>query len=709
MEAAERLTPALQYQIANTLGWRSLRPVQEQSISAILDGANCVILAPTAGGKTEAAFFPLLSMMDREDPPPTSVLYIAPIRALLNNQEARLEALAGMLGRRAMKWHGDVGAAARKRFVRNPADILAITPESIEAMLMSARTPGRELLRFVKAVVVDEVHSFAADDRGSHLVALLERIARISEHDIQRIGLSATVGDPTEICRWLSGSSERPQRVVQPEAVRTQPELHLDFVATIENAALMIDRLYPRSKRLVFVDSRRRVEALGDQLKARAANVYVTHSSLAASERHAAERAFEEGEDCVIVATSALELGIDVGDLDHVVQVDAPSTVSSFLQRMGRTGRRAGNRPNCTFLATTEDAVLQSAALLRLFVRGYVEPASPSSWAPHILAHQLLALSLQQFGVAKADWWSWLDGCQSLRDLDRSTREAVLDHMLAEEILVEADARLILGSQGERLYGAKNFLELFAVFSVPPVLKVMHGRKEIGTIDAWFAHAKDEGPLCFKLANRAWQVVNIDWKAGTAVVRAADEGVYPRWMGRPSLLSRTLCQAMRDVLLDDDYDAPWSKRARDVIDDLRAQHRFLRDEVAPLVVGKDRTVWWTFGGGRANHLLSILLQEKLGKRVAADNLTIVFSQGAESSDASIRNAIRELSVNGAIRVDVARDLLPSSALDRLSKFQPCLPTYIQRDLAARTLLDLEGAVAVIRDARVSVEGPKAPT
>ena len=698
MDAFDRLSPALRYQIVNGLGWSALRPVQEQAIDAVLDGHNCVVLAPTAGGKTEAAFFPLLSLMDTQDFPGTSVLYIAPIRALLNNQEARLEQLSGLLGRRAFKWHGDVGASARARFIRDPADILAITPESIEAMLMSTRTPARALLSKVRAVVIDEVHAFAADDRGAHLVALLERICRIAEYDVQRIGLSATVGDPEDVCAWLSGSSARPQVVVNPGGSGTKPALSLDYVGGLENAAVMIDRLYPGTRRLVFVDSRRRVEELGHHLQRRGVDVFVSHSSLAASERHAAERAFEEGTNCVIVATSALELGIDVGDLDHVLQVDAPSTVSSFLQRMGRTGRRPGSQPNCTFLATTDEAVLQAAALLRLHGEGYVEPTEPSHWAPHILAHQLLALGLQQHGVAVSDWWGWVEGCAAFAELEEPTRKAICDHMLDQQIITYADSRLILGPRGERLYGAKHFMELFAVFSVPPVLKVMHGNKEVGNIDTWFAQQRDREPLCFVLANQAWQVENINWRGATCHVRPADAGTYPRWMGRPVLLSQALCRAMREVLLDEEMAPTWSRRAQDVMTRLREDHAFVHDAPAPLVSETNCTRWWTFGGGRANTLLAALLQSRLGEKVTANNLAIQFTSDAAQSDVAIREGIQGLGEPGAISSATARALLPESALARLSKFQPCLPDSLQEELAVRKQLDVVGAQALLQAA-----------
>lgn len=696
MDAFDRLSSALQYQIVNDLGWTDLRPVQRHAIDAILDGSNCVVLAPTAGGKTEAAFFPLLSLMDREDQAPTSVLYIAPIRALLNNQETRLQRLTGMIGRRAFKWHGDVGASARKRFIQEPADILAITPESLEAMLISTRVPASALLRSVRAVVIDEVHAFAADDRGGHLVSVLERIQRITGHDIQRIGLSATVGNPGDICRWLSGSSERDQYVVDPGGTPQEPELLLDYVGTLSNAATLIEQLYPRCKRLVFADSRRKVEELGRELDRRGVETFVSHSSLAVSQRHAAELAFEQGENCVIVATSAMELGIDVGDVDHVLQIDAPPTVSSFLQRMGRTGRRPGTRANCTFLETKDDQLLVAAALLRLRQQGFVEPVAPSKRASHLLAHQLLAMSLEHGGALRDTWWDAVRGAACYGELEPDDRVELVDHMLEKEILGEADGRLILGDEGQKLYGARNFMDLYVVFSTPPIFTVMWGTSEVGTVDASFVQHRKEDDFTFVLAGKAWRVTNIDWRRGICTVVPAPEAGYPSWHGAPRFLSWEVCQAMRDVLLGDEYDTCWSSRARVVIDGLRAEHHFLGESVAPLVEEKDRTTWWTFAGGRANNLLARLLEVDLGPKVIVGNIYIAFSEDASNSIVAIRQAIAALAEPGRITADAARVAAAASARSRVSKFQPCLPERLELDLLAEALVDVEGAREIVQ-------------
>src|SRR5262249_3043974 len=275
--------------------------------------------------------------------------------ALLNNVLPRLQTYTGWLGRRAALWHGDVNASARRSILREPPDLLLTTPESIEAMLVSTNVDHRKAFGALRAVIVDEVHAFAGDDRGWHLLAVLERLARLADRDLQRIGLSATVGNPEHLLGWLQGTGQgrRPAVLVNPSPAARVPEgavdVEIDYVGSIPNAAKVIAGLHRGEKRLVFCDSRRLVEELGAALQERGIRTYLSHASLSAEERQRSEHAFASERDCVIVATSTLELGIDVGDLDRVIQLNAAPSVASFLQRIGRAGRRDGGTRRCLF------------------------------------------------------------------------------------------------------------------------------------------------------------------------------------------------------------------------------------------------------------------------------------------------------------------------------------------------------------------------
>lgn len=217
-DPVERLDPVVLHHIVNTLGWPDLRPLQKDAVHPLMDGEDAILLAPTAGGKTEAATFPLLSAMREKRWTGTSVLYLAPLKALLNNLVHRVDSYAQWLGRRAALWHGDTPESVRRRIRTDSPDFLLTTPESLEAMLISVKTDHTHMLGRVRAVVVDEVHAFAGDDRGWHLLAVLERLERLAGHRIQRIGLSATVGNPSTLLTWLQGANpaDRPGRVVAP-------------------------------------------------------------------------------------------------------------------------------------------------------------------------------------------------------------------------------------------------------------------------------------------------------------------------------------------------------------------------------------------------------------------------------------------------------------------------------------------------------------
>jgi len=699
MAGIERLHPHLQHAIVHDLGWRSLRPVQEMTIDAVLDGCNSVVLAPTAGGKTEAAIFPLLSRILTENLKPVSVLYVCPIRALLNNQEDRLESYARMVGLDVFKWHGDVSDSRKKGFRERPAHILMTTPESLEVMFISAKTDVRALFPGLSAVVIDEVHAFAGDDRGAHLASLLERLGTLCGRDIQRIGLSATVGNPQVIGEWLQGSSDRPFRLVDPPRPPAQRDLRVDYVSDLAEAASGIVQMARGKKSLVFVESRSKAESVAQALGGSGVEVFIHHSSVSRADRTLAEEQFAKGENTAIVCTSTMELGIDVGDLDQVIQVDAPSTVASFLQRMGRTGRRSTTRANCTFFCLTPESLLQSVALLRLAEAGWVEDVRPASQAMHVLAHQVMALILQEGGISRHRLLPWVEAAYPFSSVRAERFHELVDTMIERGILYEADGLLSLGQRGEKLYGRKNFFELYAVFTAPPIMRVQHGKEDVGHIQALFVsmHDKNAGPLCFRLAGRAWEVGQVDWSKAVLHVKPAEHGRVPSWLGLPGTLSRQLCQAMRDVLVREGSEDGWLTRTAALeLKELRGSYAdVLEDGTAPLEDQSDGVTWHTFAGGAVNRLLAAGLEAKCGKRWVAGNLSL---RCKDLPMTAARDAVRELPTLDWERV--ATNAARSMARGMISKFQPCLPEEAEDRLLAERLLDLAGTLRFLGAATV---------
>ncbi|WP_216911121.1 DEAD/DEAH box helicase [Nocardia noduli] len=615
----DRLDPVVVHHIVNTLGWPGLRPLQREAIAPLLDGADAVLLAPTAGGKTEAACFPLLSAMEQQHWTGISVLYLCPLKALLNNLVTRIDTYAQWLGRRAALWHGDVTNSRRDRIRREHPDILLTTPESLEAMLIGTKTDHNELLGNVRAVVVDEVHAFAGDDRGWHLLAVLERLQRVTGRSIQRIGLSATVGNPGELLTWLQGSGRttRPGHVVAPGVslpsvtdVGTPPpgDVELDYVGSLENAAKVIAALHRGEKRLVFCDSRRQVEQLGAALREREMTVFLSHSSLSVDERARAEQAFAEARDCVIVSTSTLELGIDVGDLDRVIQIDAPTTVASFLQRIGRTGRRADSVRNCLFLATTDDTLVQAAGLLLLWGRGWVEPVTAPPEPRHLVAQQILAVTLQHRNIGDRLWRREWNGLPPFDD----SAEPILRHLLAQGYLDDDGGLLHIGPAAEKRFGRRHFLDLTAAFTAPPQFSVLAGRQEIGHTDPSILTADTPGPRLLLLAGRSWQVTYIDWARRRAFVEPAKSGGVAKWsnLGLRGL-SFELTRAIRDVYAGADPPVRLTRRASTQLAALRATQGDSRARADATVVYRDgdRVHWWTWAGFRANATVAASLPD----------------------------------------------------------------------------------------------------
>jgi ATP-dependent Lhr-like helicase len=677
--------------VVNSLGWQSLRPFQEEAIGPILGGNHFLLVAPTAGGKTEAAILPLLSRMLTEDWRGLSVLYVCPLRALLNNLFPRIEHYAGLVGRRAGIWHGDVGTSARRAIISNPPDILLTTPESLEVMLITRREHHAALFGRLRAVVVDEIHAFAGDDRGWHLVSVLERLNPLSGHPAQRIGLSATVGNASTLLKWLVGErSETEGTVVNAGGPPGAAELTIDAVGNVKGAATVIEQLHAGEKRLVFCDSRSKVEDLASQLRERGVQTFVSHSSLSLDERRRAEEAFASGSDCVIVSTSTLELGIDVGDLDRVIQLDAPVAVASFLQRLGRTGRRRGTTRNHLFLSTADESLMQAAALVQLWGAGFVEQVLPPPAPLHIFAQQFMALALQHGGIAAQDWRKEIGGVRPFHNMSDDDAAGVVSYMVDIGIMHQDQGHLWLGPRGESEYGRRHFMELFTTFITDPLIGVRHGARPIGTVAPTTFARWPQAEVTITLGGERWDVTHVDWRERLAyVVPSKNEG-RSQWSGSGQPIRYELCQAMRDVLLGCDLPARLSKRAQEALASLRSEFHWL-DAASTAVVRADGQVqWWTFGGLFANAAIASALKAD-GYTVAPNNLSIRFkgavsSAGLERSIATVRAAEPELLVPE----------VSAKAVEGL-KFNVCLPDGLAHRVLQSRMMDVPAVQKVLAE------------
>ncbi|MDN4612316.1 DEAD/DEAH box helicase [Arthrobacter burdickii] len=697
MSGFDQLSPAVQHHIANSLGWASLRPLQDEAVEPLLRGDDALLLAPTAGGKTEAAMFPLLSRMSSEEWRGTSVLYVCPLRALLNNLEPRIAGYASWLGRTASVRHGDTGAGVRRRQLLDAPDILLTTPESLESMLVSTTTDAERFFASLRAVVVDEIHAFAGDDRGWHLLSVLERITKLGGQPLQRIGLSATVGNAPELLHWLQGGSRgRPAVVVAPDGGSgPTPIMDLDYVGSTANAAKIVAALHRGQKRLVFADSRRVVEELALALRDRDVETHVSHSSLSLDTRRRSEAAFAVGRDCVIVSTSTLELGIDVGDLDRVIQLGSPRTVASLLQRLGRTGRRADTTRNMLFLATDEPEFLRATGLLLLWSEGYVEPVVPPLSPRHVAAQQMLGLTLQERRVGDNLWQRWFGG------LELATPEewtSIRDWLLDQGHLDTDSGMLFAGPEAEKRYGRIHYRDLMAVFTADPQVLILHGRQEVGAVDPMLLQRKVEGPRLITLGGRPWEVTYVDWKRRRAYVEPSTQGGVVKWASMPQPYSFALCDAIRRALLGaDPQSVHTTTRAQNMLSELRDDYSNRVDEARTVVGsgGGSRVRWWTWAGARGNAVLvaalSAVQPELFDTTTAYDNWQIALRGDATAS--AVASAVS--AAKSAFGPDF-RGVVPTvdeRAVRQLKFFEMLPPELAMRTVAER-MTDYDAAANV---------------
>lgn len=714
MPAADLLSERLRFGIVNNLGWDSLRPIQEAAIAPILEGHNVVLIAPTAGGKTEAAFLPLLDAMHSANAEPVAILYVSPLKALLNNQERRAERLASLVGYGAFKWHGDVTIGAKKAFKHEPEHVLLTTPESLEGLLISSDPSAPKLFAGLRAVIVDEVHAFAASDRGAHLMAILERLQEFAGADLQRIGLSATVQNPAEIGAWLKGRSSRAGRVVRVAGSGNREARVYSLIPSLSapDPVARRDELLGKEvtsgKTLLFTQGRKLAEELADTVARLPGLEYVGvyHSAVSREQRQVAEdmMASPSVQRACVACTSAMELGIDIGDLDAVLQWDAPGSVASLLQRWGRSGRR--DRPSkLVAFATTDADLVMLTALLRLAERGWVEPVRVNKRALHILFQQTLLLTLQHHGLTRDGVWERLQGSGPFMGVQRAEFDALVNHLVSTDILALVGGVLVLGDEGEKRLGGRNFQQLIVSFETPMAYTVVQeGGGEIGTLDQYFVEMFRQRlmtgeKVVFLLAGRRWLATKILDEAARVMAKPAANAGAPTWNSMfESLLEREVAEERRAVLLDDRVESFLDAPAQERLNGLRASSApVLREgRVVARAYGKVVDLH-THAGTRINATLAAYLR-LFGLRVMDDPFMLRVTGedvGPETLEA-VQAAWVRLATTGV--TDGERStMVEGIRILHLSKYQVYLPRDQARDLTLSFLFAPDELSAFTRE------------
>ncbi len=579
--AYDRLHPTIRGWIRSQ-GWKNLRPVQINAVNAILGGKGDVLIsASTAAGKTEAAFLPILTCVADRREPGLSVLYVSPLKALINDQFVRLSHLCEEMEIPIVRWHGDASQSAKAKFVKQARGIALITPESIEAMFVRHPDRIQSLLTSLDFMVIDEVHAFMHGPRGLHLGSLIKRIAAVSKKPTRRIGLSATIGDLSLAAAWLRpdtpanvyilddpGSgldlmlqirgyvNEVPKRPKNgetdesPEAGEDSDEARDDeqsknVPAIAINA--ICDHLFDvlrGSNNLVFGGSRRVVEIVADALRAKSEKAgfpnefYPHHGNLSKELREDLELRLKAGDlPTTAVCTTTLELGIDIGSVKSVAQIGAPRSISSLRQRLGRTGRREGEPSvlriyaiepeldeKSSFVDEMRQDVVRAVASIRLLAQKFSEPPSTSEALATGLLHQTLSMIAERGGVRANVAFSLLSGPGPFSGVQPKDYIELLRHARTLDIVEQApDGILMLGGTGEQLVQARDF---YPLFQVTQEWRLVLGSKPLGSIPLSNPVAVDNLVL---FAGRRWKIVAVDEKAHFIEVEPHQGGQVPRF------------------------------------------------------------------------------------------------------------------------------------------------------------------------------------
>lgn len=567
-------------------GWADLRDIQETAIPILLAGnRDLIIAAGTASGKTEAAFLPIVSRIASDRRAPGSgfdAVYVSPLRALINDQFGRMEGLCQELDIPVTKWHGDVGAGAKARARARPAGVLLITPESLEAILVRRGPEAPRLFGNLRFAVVDEMHAFMDSPRGKQLQSILHRIETASGGRVTRVGLSATLADTDLSRRFLRPLD--PDAVEVPgfaasQAVRVQVRGYLEperetraadpadtgLHAKVAEAAIvghLFDTLRG-SRSLIFAGSRRRVEttavALAERTEALGVpeEFFAHHGNLSRDHREEAERRMkDQGRPASIVCTTTLEMGIDIGSLDSVAQLGAGHTVSGMRQRLGRSGRRAGQVATMRVYVKEEplsraahplDALrrgsVQAIAMVELMLGRWNEPPARGRLHLSTLVHQVLALIAQHGGITAMQGFELLVSSRVFEAVDRDLYVRVLRRMGHPDVaLLEQapDGTLLPGKAGEAVMQGRDF---YAVFMGAEEYRVAEaGGRAIGTVPDTVPFIK--GQLLI-LAGRRWRILEVDGPRKEITVTRAHGGLPPSFGGDPVPPSEGVVQAMR--------------------------------------------------------------------------------------------------------------------------------------------------------------------
>jgi len=623
--------------------WADLRPIQKKAIGEVLlQEHDLIVSARTAAGKTEAAFLPILSLLSGQPQNSVQALYVGPLKALINDQFRRLEDLCRHAKIPVHRWHGDVDQGRKRNLLEEPGGVLLITPESIESLFINHSTCLGKLFRFLRFVVLDELHAFVGRERGTHLRSLLFRIRQCTENDFRLVALSATLGDSLPLyADWMRPGN--PDRVMHIHDSAEQKQVLYRIQAYLkanpdcrgtedghgndqEQATLpepIIEDMYTACagrRNLVFANSRENVEVFADSLneycrqRGNLPEFLVHHGSLSKEIREHTEQLMRGVRPHTTVCSSTLELGIDIGNVAGIGQIGAAWSVSSLVQRLGRSGRKEGEPQvmRVFLLEEPTDAdsdlidrlhtdLLRAIALTELMLEKWVEPPRIDELDLSTLVQQILSVLAQTGGISAMSLYQSLAMDGAFHEIDQELFAGVLRSLASQDVIEQVPGGdLILAPNGESIVRHYSF---YSAFATPVEYSVLYEGHPVGRLPAVSVPREREHLL---LAGRRWEVVQVDHARQEIVVIPARGRKPPRFTGETGEIHPKVRQRMKEALLGDKAYAYLDPRATELLGHARRSASNARlNERAVLPVG-DSCLWFTWTGTQIQRTLCLM-------------------------------------------------------------------------------------------------------
>lgn len=694
--------------------WTEFRPIQSEAIQIICkSNENLIICAPTASGKTEAAFLPIVSEIADDFAESYRAVYISPLKALINDQFKRIDHLCRDIGVPVTKWHGDVGQNLKTKSLENPKGILLITPESLEAMFLNKHQLLRNAFCKLRFVVIDEIHSFVGSERGAQLYSLLNRLRFECKIDPALIGLSATIGNPGEVGTWVSGA--KPFVVVEDKDWNDKKGVAgivRGFTSKVEEADdeayAVLDPTYFSSisasfqtgKNLVFGNSKKKLEETLYMVKQvsegdnRKTEFLIHHGSLSKFSRETAEETLKEkekGKSLTVFCTSTLEMGIDIGAIEKVGLIDPPWSVSGFAQRIGRSGRAQGSNKKFEFFINQEEIgpdsglsellredLVKAIAVVQLYLEGFKEPLNINK--PHLstLVHQILSLSAQYSGVNMETLVNVILKGSFRSILSEQEFSKLLDFLVLKEVLFKDSSNLVCpGRIGEKI---SDHYQFYSVFVSTEQWTVSFNGQEIGQIPIVGVYKTGDHLL---LGGQVWEIREMVEDAKKLIVVPAKRALAPTFNATFGFTHKKIHEKMCEIYVSNINYKFLDEKATELLTQGRDWYR-------RKVASKSTTVFPIFEGSAIQNTISnVLYLSQVDHSVSETSIELK----TQTDDWLVR--AETLLESTSSNTDLASKIHRSKKI--VEKYDHFLPDALLNLSYSQSYLDIDGAKIWIRN------------